>query len=307
MASQRNSDHKTPAVRSNTTLPSRLLEYFRRALMIVVIGALAYVAYGIGNLLSEWRNSVRPIQPSARTNTLLDASPLNSALTLSGSWTFSNVDWNMRSGIIDAKDVETRLKTLAEPPTGETTHYPDVSPEILRAIEFFHTVPVEHGDFLVYNCLRGELKAQLLARKVDGKLKAITMAVALPQSDGKFQIFELTPSGASSKNGESSHLLPLPDKATRLGARFADDGRLLLELITLDSNADSLKADWNKAGWEVRPSGLGDLHSYSLLCGRGNDVIYAWSADPPEALKTLMLVRSPTDEELQAERTGPNK
>ena len=87
----------------------------------------------------------------------------------------------------------------------------------------------------------------------------------------------------------------------RRGGRFADDGQLLLELISLESSSDSLIADWKDAGWEVRPSGIGDGHSFSYLCARGNDVIYAWSANSSEALQNLMLVRSPTDAELQTQ------
>jgi hypothetical protein len=36
------------------------------------------------------------------------------------------------------------------------------------------------------------------------------------------------------------------------------------------------------------------------LCARGDEVIYVWSADPPDALKNLMLVRTPTGPDTDA-------
>jgi len=49
---------------------------------------------------------------------------------------------------------------------------------------------------------------------------------------------------------------------------------------------------WKEDGWEVRPSGLMGSDAFSFLCARGPDVVYAWSADPAESLKNLMLVRT---------------
>jgi hypothetical protein len=89
-------------------------------------------------------------------------------------------------------------------------------------------------------------------------------------------------------------LLPLPAGAHRSGGRFADDGRVLLELISLDSTADKLVADWKKAGWQIRPSGIANPADFSVLCARGNDTVYAWSGDPHDSLQNLMLVNTPT-------------
>jgi hypothetical protein len=99
------------------------------------------------------------------------------------------------------------------------------------------------------------------------------------------------------------HLLPLPAGARCDGGRFADDGAALLELISLNSTSEQLFSAWRKAGWEIRPSGYGGPNDFSYLCGRGNEVIYAWSADPPSALQNLMLVRTPSH--AMSSVTGP--
>jgi hypothetical protein len=122
------------------------------------------------------------------------------------------------------------------------------------------------------------------------------MAAAFPQNAERWQYFELIPrrSTAASPVATKPQLLPLPLGARRDGGRFADDGRPLLELVSLDSNAEELFSLWKTAGWEVHPSGAGSRDDFSFLCARGNDVIYAWSADPRSSLQNLMLVRTPT-------------
>ena len=120
--------------------------------------------------------------------------------------------------------------------------------------------------------------------------------MAYPASGDTWQLYVFTPQASDRGDSASAapHLLPLPAGARRSGGRFADDGRVLLELISLDSTAEELLADWKAAGWEVRPSGIADPADFSYLCARGNEVVYAWSADPHDSLQNLMLVRTPT-------------
>lgn len=167
-------------------------------------------------------------------------------------------------------------------------------------------MPEQRDGYLIYRVDRPDLKAQLVTRNVDGRSKAVTVACSYPHDGEHWQLFELTPrESPANADGQAAHLLPLPEGVERRGGRFADDGRLLLELITLDSKADSLVATWKNAGWEVRPSGLGEPGSFSFLCARGSEVIYAWSANSGESIQNLMLVRSPTDAELKAQQLIP--
>ena len=89
------------------------------------------------------------------------------------------------------------------------------------------------------------------------------------------------------------HLLPLPTGATRSGGRYDDAGQLIMEFVSLDTTADELTKSWKAAGWEVRPSGFGDGHEFSYLCGRVRRNDLRLDADPANSLKNLMLVRSP--------------
>jgi hypothetical protein len=66
-----------------------------------------------------------------------------------------------------------------------------------------------------------------------------------------------------------------------------------MELITLDATGSDLLASWKAAGWEIRHSGFADSAEFSYLCARGDEVVYAWSAEEPAAIQNLMLVRTP--------------
>ena len=108
---------------------------------------------------------------------------------------------------------------------------------------------------IVYLLDKPTFKAELVVRELAGKMKTVGIAVGLPTTADGWQVFELTPRGLSSSTKSSeSHLLPLPAGAVRRGGRFADDGRLLLELITLDSNADTLIAAWQGAVGKFAPA-----------------------------------------------------
>jgi hypothetical protein len=276
----------------------------RGSLFAVMVAGLVYMGFGFGRLFAQWRHASQPA--ASTTKSAFELSPLSSALPFSGPWTFAGLDWNLASTVLSGADSEARLKVLAEPPAALTGHCPDVSEELLRIIDTLRLQPVEKSGFQLYTYQHLGLRAQLLARKVGGRMKAVTFAIVYPQNGQQFQMFELTPDRASSNpGGDEGHLLPLPAGARRLAGRFGGDGRLLLELLSLTSDAHTLVAAWKNAGWEVRPSGLGTFGTLSVLCRRGNDVIYAWSANPNGSLESLMLVRSLTDAELQAQPSSP--
>jgi hypothetical protein len=280
-------------------------KYVRGSLFAVMVAGLVYMGFGFGRLFAQWRHASQPA--ASTTKTAFEHSPWSAALPLSGPWSFAGLDWNLASTVLSGADADTRLRVLADPPAAFTGHYPDVCEELLRIIDTLRLQPVEKSGFQLYTYEHRGLKAQLLARNVGGRMKAVTFAIVYPQSGQQFQMFELTPHRASSNSGgDDGHLLPLPAGATRLAGRFGGDSRLLLELLSLKSDTDSLVAAWKNAGWEVRPSGLGTSGTFSVLCRRGTDVIYAWSANQNGSLESLMLVRSPTEAELQVQPLTPN-
>jgi hypothetical protein len=283
---------------TTTTRPASRIA--RNTLLLVVVAASCYLAYGFGKLWAEWRVATQP--PPTREASSAGVELMPSALPLSGPWTFAELDWNVRSTLVDLAAVEARFATPPAPlESGEVSHLPDVSQELLDLAETLQLRPVEQAGHQVYQHDRPDLKARLVVRKVADRTKVVSIFAAYPLTGGQWQMFELSPRGSAMQaTTASDHLLPLPAAAVRRGGRFADDGRLLLELISLDTNPAALVASWKQAGWEVRPSGLGDPKAFSFLCRKGDGVVYAWSASAAETLHNLILVRSPTDGEIEA-------
>jgi hypothetical protein len=296
----------TTAAAATTNRSANAGSRLRLVILGVLVLAACYIAYGFGQLWAEWREAQQVSTHTKQPVAGAVLNPMVGALPLAGPWSFGDLEWNLKSTIVRTDEVPPRLEALCKPePVANGAQLPDVGPELLEITTMLNLQPESRDGFELYRVNRHDLKGLLVARNIDGQAKVIAAAVAYPHAGDFWQLYELTPQGASPKiDTQAPHLLPLPENAVRRGGRFADDGRLLLELISLNSDEGSLIDLWRRAGWEVQPSGLGDAGGFSFLCRQGDDVMYAWSANSGEALKSLMLVRSPTDAEMQAQGLG---
>jgi hypothetical protein len=244
-------------------------------------------------LFGEWQRLAQPPVSSRAAAGKLDS--MGVVLPLAGQWSFSESDWNMQSQSKSAQEVAALFESQASSPATETDEQlPNVDEKLADLMNKFLIRPVARKGNQIYSLDRTDLKAQLVVRNVGGRDKTVGFAVAYLQSDGNWQLAAFTPrTSTASREATVAHLLPLPAGARRSGGRFGDDGRLLLELVDLKTNAGSMLSTWKGEGWEVRPSGMGGPEEFSFLCARGDEVVYAWSADPSDALESLMLVRAP--------------
>jgi hypothetical protein len=295
-----NVDHRRGA-----TSRGRVARAFRAVLWVLIVVAGCYVVRGYVGLWNEWRETARPMEQRETAN--VDPQLLASGLPIAGPWTFAQLEWDIRSQIVDSDEVAERFERLAtKSPTSSDEQLPDISPEFIELAKSMGAKPVERGDNRVYQLDQPNLKTRLVVRIVGGKPKAVALAAAMPQSAEQWRFFELIPRGPTASNSfdTTPQLLPLPTGARRDGGRFADDGEPLLELISLDTTADELMATWKADGWEVRRSGESYDGNFSYLCARGSEVVYAFSADPVDALKNLMLVRTPDAADTNASAPG---
>lgn len=267
--------------------------YVRTALLVIAVAAACYVSYGFGRLWAEWREAKQTVANLPVTEA--DVNSMSAIMPLAGQWSFAELGLGFRSTTIPASEATARLDAMtASVRVDKDVELPDVSPDFIELAESLHIRPIELDGNQIYILDRPDLKARLVVRPIEGRTRIVALAAAYPQGDDRWQLLECTPSAAVEQvDTEAPHLLPLPEGAERNGGRFADDGRMLLELVTLWSNADDLLSSWKDAGWEVRPSGLGSPDAFSYLCVRSHEVIYAWSADPRNAVENLMLVRTP--------------
>lgn len=278
---------KEPAKRFNLTTVGHV------AVFALAAFAAWYLGRGFARLYDEWNvagqaaDAPPPAEPSFNS--------MASLLPLAGQWSFGALEWDLRSQLMEEAKADVRLQQMAAMTPGDhPSDLPDLSQELADYIAKLNITPFEFGGNQVYELKRPTFKARLVLRDVGGKMKPLAMAAAIPTQGGQWQLFELTPRGLSDlKKDENDHLLPLPEGAVRVGGRHDDNGQLLLEFVTLKSPGDALIQAWRNAGWEVRQSGVDVPGGFSYLCARGNDVVYAWSANSADALENLMLVRTP--------------
>jgi hypothetical protein len=288
-------------IRSKTT--RRGFAVARRILGVAFVATACFGAFRLGRLWADWRGVSQTSFVPAAVTAQIEAA--HAALPLAGHWTFADSDWDFKSRTVAAEQIDDELAAVAD------SFALDVAPqstaasqELVEYIRRLDLEPVERDGNQIYRLDRRDLKAVLVVREFADHRPSVAAAFACRQARGAWELFELSPhSSASGALSAANDLLPLPTSATRNGGRFADGGQLLMELVTLDDRAHSAKellASWHAAGWDVRPSGLAAAGSFSYLCRRGGEVVYAWSADSHDALQNLMLVRTPAPAD-----TGP--
>jgi hypothetical protein len=251
------------------------------------------LAYHIGQLVSHWRHA-----KDADAIVRADATTLGSlspTLPLAGMWSFDELNWNMRSEWTSEQDLATKFANVAaKEPALPDDELPDADQEFLTLASTLGVKSTERDGKRIYQLSRPGLKMQWITRDVNGTAKSCAFAVAYYSVDDRWQVFEFTPRRKDTAGApNAAHLLPLPAGAHRDGGRHADNGRVEMEFVSLTSTADSLIEGWASAGWEVRKSGFGEPDEFSYLAVRGNETIYAWSSDPSDAMRNLMLVRTP--------------
>ena len=101
---------------------------------------------------------------------------------------------------------------------------------------------------------------------------------------------------AGDQANPAPHLAELPKGSRRAAARWSSDGQLLMEVVSLPKviDTDSLIAAWESAGWQVRANSLRQADEFCYLLSREGMLRYAWSASPPEAMDSIMLVDQST-------------
>jgi hypothetical protein len=293
-------NHNNPNLDDSKTRRSAA-QLARIGILFVAVLICGISAYRMGQLISNWRH---PADAAAlRRADATDLASLSPTLPLAGIWSFDELDWNMRSEWTAESELRAKFAALAATaPVLADNELPDADQDFLALAGALGIKSTERDGRRIYQLSRPGLQAQWITRDVNGKAKSCAFAVAYPSIDDEWQLFEFTPRSKDAVRAESqaTHLLPLPAGARRDGGRFADDGRVLMEFVSLASTADTLMSDWNAAGWQVRESGMAEPGDFSCLAVRGEETVYAWSSDPAGALKNLMLVRTPAGAD-----TGP--
>lgn len=249
-------------------------ELIRDLTMLALLSAIALFASGCG--------TAKP--PAAVSETSTDAAlPM---LNPNGSWQLSGGATGFRQSLLSEVDLNARFAELA------SQTEPLANPELAAAAEKLIALadlslvkPKQIGECDVYLLNRGKTRAQVVVKNEE----LVSLAIAAPTANNAWRLFELT---SQSGESNSSHLLPLPAVAQRSAGRYSDNGQLVMELISLEASRSDLLSTWRQAGWKIRPAGVGRPETFSYLCARGGEVVYAYSADESAELSGLVLTRS---------------
>lgn len=279
-----------------------LVRRVRLTLLWAVVALACFVAYRLGDVYAGWRE-VANQRPMRQPMTPTDSAFATAMMPLAGSWSFDDLDWNINSTKLSSADVAARFEAFSNSTVeAHSEALPDVSDQFLTLAANLQITPVERAGNQVYTLDRPEIKGQLVSRDIAGHAKILSVSAATPSENEEWLFYELTPRAAAAKSIKAvDHLLPVPANAKREGGKYGASGDPLLELISLDTNANDLLSSWRAAGWEVHETGLGDGTAFSYLVVRGNDTIYVWSADAKDSLHNLMLVRNPGSGDTEAQ------
>ena len=116
----------------------------------------------------------------------------------------------------------------------------------------------------------------------------VTAAKLAMKAGNNWQVVELTDAEPSQAK---ANLLPLRS-SKRICGRWSNDNRLLLEIVAINSQRQELLDAWRGAGWEIRHTVWGGHSSFSFLCVKDGQVVYAWSQQN-ENITSLLLSSSP--------------
>ena len=209
-----------------------------------------------------------------------------------GHWIFAGWNWRIGRVEISTGHLEERFDEL------KTSHIErlDVPEESeLELIEVLRRLSPEtrsNNGREVYRYDAVDARLQVVAAEVERTVQLQSVAVALRQSDGRWQLLELLPVVHSAKMAGKTgqlHLLPLPRDSKRLVGRWKRDDLPQLEIATLSQNVEELTVRWRSDGWILRDSG----HNAPLpgkLWQRDDRIIYTWTPDTGKTIRTLVLV-----------------
>jgi hypothetical protein len=207
-------------------------------------------------------------------------------LSPNGSWQLSGGATGFRQSLLSEVELNARFTELAKQTKPLANPELAASAEKLIALAELSRVKPQHvGECDVYLLQRGKTKAQVVVKNEE----LVSLTLAAPTRKGAWRVYELA---GQTSEADATHLLPLPPVAQRSAGRYSEDGQLLMELVSVETSRIELLSAWRHAGWKIRPAGVGGPETFSYLCARGAEVVYAYSADESAELSGLVLTRS---------------
>ena len=132
---------------------------------------------------------------------------------------------------------------------------------------------------------------QLLLITTDSDSPRLIAAACASKNGERWELTTLKP-----ERHVDDHLLPLPTDAKICCNRRSNTGLLQMELVSTSRTAEQLLDLWQRSGWTVQHTPWGPADSFSYLCARDEEVIYAWT-DSTTGSRSIMLTNATPEQE----------
>ncbi len=263
---------------SKASFFATVIQYTAR---LICIGALVWAGLITADAVGSLSNLNTPI-PENLTEPLICSFP-ETLIPAHGFWTFADAELSIEQFSCDQGELNRHIQELLSSkalPIDTKDTKQDVSQLVALA---------KSNGATQTNCTAGTaweidtpaFRLCLITSKSNTPL-LVAAAIAFPGGD-RWQLTKLTP-----ERCQNDQLLPLPVDAQTCCTRRSDSGELQMELVTTSMTGEYLLRLWRQNGWRVDPSPWSTSESFSYLCTRGEDVIYAWS-ESLVGSRTLML------------------
>ena len=245
---------------------------------LICIGAIVWAGLITADAVGSLSNFNTPI-PENITEPLICSFP-ESLIPAHGFWTFADAEMSIEQVSCSEGELNRHTQEILSSKPLPMDAKQDASQLIAMA---------KSNGATQTECIAGtaweidtpSLRLCLLASK---SKTPFLVAAAIAFADGdRWQLTKLTP-----KRSQSDRLLPLPADAQTCCTRQNDSGELQMELVNTSTSGEHLLRLWRKNGWRPQPSPWSTSESFSYLCVRGEEVVYAWS-ESLVGSRTLML------------------
>lgn len=144
----------------------------------------------------------------------------------------------------------------------------------------------QHESGVLWTADDAESRMRLLVTdSATPKLLAVAVATKL---NGRWDV-----TITNSKEKANGYLLPMPAKTDVACSRRNEAGEIQMQLLETSLDREQLLNQWRESGWEIRHTQWGSADSFSYLCVKNEQVVYAWS-NVDRGKKTLLLSSATT-------------
>jgi hypothetical protein len=278
-----------------------VLERTGRGILLAAVGAMGwYTLHGVswfmkGRQVQRPPESIGDVEP-ARAGALDGCLPQSpSALRLQhpdGFWRFPGWDWELGRSDVSKRELGERLADVQLVRNADDVDPVHEEGDFLRVLRML-AVRRELPDGIAAYSLDGEAFKVRICTRTAGKGEYVVGGMgAFMVGEGSWALVELRRRfmHRSGTTDGDAQLLPLPEDSRMICARTARDGEVLLELVELRAEPDTLRWFWGEHGWCVRDAPTGDAGSWSCICSKADRIVHAWV--PLHNMETGMIVLS---------------